>query len=122
MTAQHRAATTAPQHNLEIWGTIAAVAGVVMIAAGYLLGSVTNSGMRLSQWNGLCASGVGQFAQALSTRAATGCGEAATLEQLHGWLIVLGALLVIAGAAAGIYTANHRPAPAAWPQTPGGQA
>ena len=48
MTAQHRAATTAPQHNLEIWGTIAAVAGVVMIAAGYLLGSVTNSGMRLS--------------------------------------------------------------------------
>jgi hypothetical protein len=80
------------------------VTGAMMALGGYALGQTTilvayTGGRTVSQVNGICTSALGQLGQALSIKASQNCGQVATYEQAHGWLIILGTIAIAAGIA-----------------------
>jgi hypothetical protein len=80
------------------------VTGAILACAGYALGQTTilvayTGGRTVSQVNGICASGIGQLGQAMSTTVSQRCGQVAMYEQIHGWLIIIGVVAVAAGIA-----------------------
>lgn len=84
---------------LIVCGAIAVIVAVVIEYGWYSAGTV-------SHLNGLCSSGLGQLAQAGSSAAASGCSQAALLDQVVGWGIILGLVAVVAGVAATV-SARH---------------
>jgi hypothetical protein len=74
-------------------GVIAVVAGVVLFVAGLLDHAFA------APKAALCQSGLGQFVQDLDGTIAHDCGLVTTLEAATGWLLVIGVLTAVSGAA-----------------------
>lgn len=84
-----------------------ALAGAVVLAFAIIVGNQRygpGGQFTLSQANGLCASTLGQLAQATYANARVNCSSVASTEQLRGWLTVAGVLVIIAGAALAAHT------------------
>ncbi len=99
-------------------GVVAAAAGVVLCVAG--LADHAFAAPRAA----LCQSGIGQFVQDLDGSVAHDCGLVTALEAATGWLLVVGVLTVVFGAAVifnarAVVTQQPGPAgPAASPAEP----
>jgi hypothetical protein len=98
-------------------GAVAIAAGVVLLAAG--LADHAFAAPKAA----LCQSGLGQLVQGLDGTVAHDCGLVTTLEAATGWLLVIGVLIAVFGAAV-LYNARipktPEPAPAKrpwWPKT-----
>jgi hypothetical protein len=96
------------------------VVGAVFTVAGLLLAVVPLDHGTISQWNGLCTTGIGQLGQLLDQSARQGCGLAGVADHLIGWLLgggfaalAVAALLTIARPRPG--TASVPPSAPAWP-------
>ena len=74
-------------------GVIAVVAGAVLFVAGLLDHAFA------APKAALCQSGLGQFAQVFDGTIAHDCGLVTTLEAATGWLLILGLLTLVFGAA-----------------------
>ena len=102
----------------------AATAGVILggclVAAGIVLSRLRFRGAALSQWNGFCTSGIGQFGQIFSAGARRDCRLAAFGDHAIGWLAGIGIALMIGAAV--IYFTGRTTAPSAppgvWPALP----
>jgi hypothetical protein len=81
--------------------------GAILLLAGILLSTVPLDHGTVSQWNGLCSSGIGQLGQMLSSSARSDCGKVALADHAIGWLFGLG----IAGLAVGTVLAVTRARP-----------
>lgn len=91
-------------------GVIAVVTGVVLLVAGLIDHAFA------APRAALCQSGLGQFAQALDGSLAHDCGLVTALEAATGWLLVLGVLTAVFGAAVLYNTRAAQPsAPSASP-------
>jgi len=115
------AAVTEMSHTRVMWrrkatGVTAAVAGVVLFAAG--LADHVFAAPKAA----LCQSGIGQFVQGLDGSVAHDCGLVTTLEAATGWLLIAGVLTAVFGAAV-LCTARSAPGTArSAPGRDGGQA
>jgi hypothetical protein len=96
-----------------------AVIGGVLVIAGILLAVVPFDHGTVSQWNGLCTSGLGQLGQLLDASARQDCGVVGLADHLLGWLWG-GGILALAAAGA-LMVKQHRPGTAlsALPVPPG---
>ena len=77
-----------------ITGTIWGIAAVVIALATLLLSWRSGGALSIAQAQGLCNSGAGSFAQALSASTMRNCGEigdAWTVAQWARWGVLLGA-------------------------------
>jgi len=82
----------------QIGSHIFLVLAVLLLGVGAILRFVPfpipDSGISgaypLPEWNGACASGVGQLVQSLSASAQSDCGDIADADHAIGWLIGLG--------------------------------
>lgn len=74
-------------------GVVAIAAGVVLFVAG--LADHAFAAPKAA----LCQSGIGQFVQGLDGTVAHDCGLVTTLEAATGWLLVIGVLTAVFGAA-----------------------
>ena len=74
-------------------GVIAVVAGAVLLVAG--LADHAFAAPKAA----LCQSGLGQFAQVFDGTIAHDCGLVTALEAATGWLLILGLLTLVFGAA-----------------------
>jgi hypothetical protein len=79
------------------WSTTCLILGAVEIVAGFALTLVRIDGGTISQDNGLCASGIGQFAQVFSGSVRQDCGEIGLADHAIGWLLGIGAASIAAG-------------------------
>ena len=84
-----------------------AVIGGVLVIAGILLAVVPFDHGTVSQWNGLCTSGLGQLGQLLDASARQDCGMVGLADHLLGWLWG-GGILALA-AAGGLMVKQHQP-------------
>jgi hypothetical protein len=91
-------------------GVITVVAGVVLLVAGLADHALA------APKAALCQSGLGQFVQDLDGTVAHDCGLVTTLEAATGWLLVLGVLTAVSGAAV-LYRARAA-RPSARPASP----
>lgn len=89
--------------------------GACLVIASVVLSQLRFQGGTLSQWNGFCASGIGQFGQIFSEGARRDCGLAEFGDHAVGWMAGIG-IAVIIGAAI-VYFTSRAPAP---PTPPGG--
>lgn len=85
-----------------------AVAGVVLTAAGLLLDTVPLHHATIPQWNGLCASGIGQVGQFFDSSAQHDCAVASLADHLIGWLVGTGLVML---ALCGVIWLARRPRP-----------
>lgn len=92
-------------------GVIAIAVGAVLLIAGLIDHSF--AAPRAS----LCQSGIGQFVQGLDTTVARDCGLVTAAEAAVGWLLVIGVLAAVFGAAV-LYQARTAPQATAAPQPP----
>lgn len=71
------------------------VLGGLLVISGLLAHvirfTVDGTGATLSQWNGLCTSGLGQLGQLLDSRASAACQRISLAEHAAGWGTVAGA-------------------------------
>ncbi|HEX3921991.1 MAG TPA: hypothetical protein VHY31_06875 [Streptosporangiaceae bacterium] len=93
--------------------SLCAVGGVLAVA-GLLLAIVPLDHGTISQWNGLCTTGVGQLGQLLDPSARQDCGGVGLADHLIGWLLGCG----IAALAAAAVLAVVRPRPGVSPAPP----
>jgi hypothetical protein len=96
------------------WTVAAFVIGALALAAGILLSVVPLHQGTITQWNGLCSSGVGQLGQLLSPAARRDCGVVGVADHAIGWLLGLGIAALAAGTLLAIRS-RRRPGPAAAP-------
>jgi hypothetical protein len=94
----------------------ASVLGVCLVAASVILSQLRFHGATISQWNGFCTSGVGQFGQLFFAGARRDCGRAEFADHAIGWMVGIG-IAVIIGAAVVYFTGR-----AAVPPAPPGAA
>jgi hypothetical protein len=85
-------------------GVVALAAGVVLFLAGIADHLVA------APKAALCQSGIGQIAQGFDGTVAHGCGLVTTLEAAVGWLLVIGVLIAVLGAAV-VYSSRAVPQP-----------
>lgn len=74
--------------------------GVIVLAAGLVLfvGGIVDHALAAPK-AALCQSGIGQIGQAIDGTVAHGCGLVTALESAVGWLLAVGVLAAICGAA-----------------------
>jgi len=89
---------------------ILAALGGLLTLVGILLATVPLDHGTISQWNGLCSSGVGQLGQLLDPSAQRDCGAVSLADHLIGWLLGGG---ILALAAAGLLWLSRRAGPSA---------
>jgi hypothetical protein len=97
--------------------SLCAVGGVLAVA-GLLLAVVPLDHGTISQWNGLCTTGIGQLGQLLDPSARQDCGVVGLADHLIGWLLGCG----IAALAAAAVLAVVRPRSGVFPAPPPGPA
>lgn len=78
--------------------TAASALGVCLVAAGVILSRLRFRGATISQWNGFCTSGFGQFGQIFSASARRDCGRAEFADHAIGWMVGVGITVIIAAA------------------------
>lgn len=76
----------------------ASVLGVCLVAGGAILSQLRFRGATISQWNGFCTSGFGQFGQIFSAGARRDCGRAEFGDHAIGWMVGIGIAVIIAAA------------------------
>jgi hypothetical protein len=89
-------------------GTAAVVLGIVLFIAGLVDHHFA------APRAALCQSGIGQLVQGFDGTVAHDCGLVTTLEAAVGWLLVVGILAAVFGAAV-LYNSRATPQPAAPP-------
>jgi hypothetical protein len=89
-------------------GVVALVLGAVLFVAGLVDHALA------APKAALCQSGLGQLVQGLDGTVAHDCGLVTTLEAATGWLLVVGVLIAVFGAAV-LYRARNRKNPEAAP-------
>lgn len=95
-----------------------AIGGGLAVLAGILLSVVPLDHGTIPQWNGLCASGIGQLGQLLDTSARQACGMVGVADHLIGWLVGLGVAAVVAGGLLAFYQQGWIPQPPGQPTLP----
>lgn len=73
------------------------ILGVVLVVAGVVLTRIHIDGLTISQINGVCTSGIGQFAQSIDVSAHQHCGQASLADHAIGWLLGVGVAVSAAG-------------------------
>ena len=81
--------------NRRPGAAVLTVLGVVFLLGGLILAFVPFGFGTVSQWNGRCHSTIGKFTQYLLSPFAHGCGLAAIGDHSIGWLIGVGAGLIV---------------------------
>jgi hypothetical protein len=89
--------------------------GACLVVASVVLSQLRFRGATISQWNGFCTSGIGQFGQIFAEGARRDCGLAQFGDHAIGWMAGIG-IAVIVGAAV-VYFTSRAPVP---PGPPGG--
>ena len=92
-------------------GVIAVAAGAVLFVAGLVDHAFA------APKAALCQSGLGQFVQDLDGTVAHDCGLVTTLEAATGWLLAVGVLTAVFGAA--VLFSIRAARPSAQPASPG---
>jgi hypothetical protein len=87
--------------------TTLAVVGGLLALAGLLLAIIPLDHGTVSQWNGLCTSGIGQLGRLLDSSARQDCGVVGLADHLTGWLLG-GGIVALAGAGA-LAVMDHHP-------------
>ena|SRR5215475_5447944 len=94
-------------------GYIAAlcIGGGLLVILGILLRVIpVYQGQTIPQWNSICSSGIGQIGQVFSSSVSSHCSLASDLNDLITPLLIVGVLLLLAGAAVAIArSARSRP-------------
>ena len=79
------------------WATLTGLGGVLCAVISVLIGMQHAGALSLSQANAMCSSPLGSLAAAFSAKAAQACSGVQLTEQVRGWLVVIGVVLIVAG-------------------------
>lgn len=78
----------------KTWTVRAAVAGIILFAAGAALTQISFRGVTIAHWNDLCTSGLIQFSALSSVHAIGQCMVVKDAYHATGWLIGSGFVLL----------------------------